>query len=268
MSVVAPAGTIGPMRFHEGRHGEHDPCDLCELAGWIDHRLDQMEIRIMGATQDVIDRFTSLFGQVGDELEVLVREIEELKSQGADTTAAEAAADKVAQTLGTVRAEVGEVAVTGDNLTTATAAVTAAIPEGSTIMRIESDAQTSAYEAHVLFPDGSAHMVKMDSDFTVTGVVDGDDDPGDAQTGGDTGTGTGDTGTGTDQPPTSTPLDGDALAAASATALATVGVPEGSTVSSAASNADGTTTVLLGYPDGTTATATIAADGTVSVTQP
>ena len=62
--------------------------------------------------------------------------------------------------------------LTGDTAEKAKAAALAAVP-GGTIQRVETDAEGAVYEAHMLKPDGSAVTVKMDENFTVTGVESG-----------------------------------------------------------------------------------------------
>jgi hypothetical protein len=44
---------------------------------------------------------------------------------------------------------------------------------GATVIRVETDAQGSAYEAHLQKPDGSEVTVKLDKDFKATGVENG-----------------------------------------------------------------------------------------------
>jgi len=67
------------------------------------------------------------------------------------------------------RPQAGETALTGADADKAKAAALAAVP-GATIVRVETDADGAAYEAHITKPDGSAATVKMDKDFKVTGV--------------------------------------------------------------------------------------------------
>lgn len=64
---------------------------------------------------------------------------------------------------------VTETLLTGDTADKAKAAALAAVP-GGTIQRVETDAEGAVYEAHMLRSDGSAVTVKMDGNFTVTGV--------------------------------------------------------------------------------------------------
>jgi uncharacterized membrane protein YkoI len=65
-----------------------------------------------------------------------------------------------------------ETALSGDDLTKATAAAQAAVP-GATIERVETDAEGATYEAHVTKTDGSEATVKLDASFTVTSIEDG-----------------------------------------------------------------------------------------------
>jgi hypothetical protein len=52
------------------------------------------------------------------------------------------------------------------------AAAEAAVP-GGTVLRVESDADGSSYEAHVRKADGTLVTVKIDSSFKVTDTVTG-----------------------------------------------------------------------------------------------
>jgi hypothetical protein len=62
--------------------------------------------------------------------------------------------------------------LTGDDATKATAAAQAAVPDG-TIERVETDAEGAAYEAHMEKADGSHVTVKLDANFNVTSVENG-----------------------------------------------------------------------------------------------
>ncbi len=66
----------------------------------------------------------------------------------------------------------GEKLLTGTAAQKATAAAKAAVP-GGTIVRVETDSDGAAYEAHMRKADGSYVTVKMDSDFKVTSTVSG-----------------------------------------------------------------------------------------------
>ena len=65
-----------------------------------------------------------------------------------------------------------EAVLTGDTATQVKAAVDKALP-GSTIERMETDAEGAKYEAHVTKSDGSDVTVKLDANFNVTGTVNG-----------------------------------------------------------------------------------------------
>jgi uncharacterized membrane protein YkoI len=65
-----------------------------------------------------------------------------------------------------------ETPLTGDDATKATAAAQAAVP-GATVERDETDADGAAYEVHMTKSDGTEVTVKLDSNFAVTGTVDG-----------------------------------------------------------------------------------------------
>jgi hypothetical protein len=64
-----------------------------------------------------------------------------------------------------------ETLLTGDNAATAKAAALAKLP-GATVVRVETDADGDAYEAHVTKADGSRATVKFDKSFNVTSVED------------------------------------------------------------------------------------------------
>ena len=66
----------------------------------------------------------------------------------------------------------GETLVTGDTLTTLTAAAKAAQP-GATIIRVETDSGGAAYEAHMTKADGSEVTIKFDKNLKVTATQDG-----------------------------------------------------------------------------------------------
>ncbi len=62
-----------------------------------------------------------------------------------------------------------ETLLTGDNATKAKAAALAKLP-GSTVVKVETDADGGVYEAHVTKSDGSPAIVVFDKDFNVTAV--------------------------------------------------------------------------------------------------
>lgn len=66
----------------------------------------------------------------------------------------------------------GERLLTGTTADKVTAAALDAVP-GGTIIRVETDSDGSAYEAHVQKADGSDVTVKLDANFNVTDTVDG-----------------------------------------------------------------------------------------------
>ncbi len=66
----------------------------------------------------------------------------------------------------------GETLLTGTTASKVTAAAKAAVPR-ATIIRVETDAQGAAYEAHMKKADGSYVTVKLDKNFKVTSTVDG-----------------------------------------------------------------------------------------------
>jgi hypothetical protein len=67
---------------------------------------------------------------------------------------------------------VKEALLTGDAADKVRAAAQAAVP-GGTILRVETDAEGSPYEAHATKSDGTAVTVKVDSNFKVTGTENG-----------------------------------------------------------------------------------------------
>jgi len=65
-----------------------------------------------------------------------------------------------------------EALLSGDTASKVTAAAQAAVP-GGTIQRVETDAEGSPYEAHMVKSDGSRVTVKVDKNFKVTSVDSG-----------------------------------------------------------------------------------------------
>jgi hypothetical protein len=66
----------------------------------------------------------------------------------------------------------GETPLTGENAEKARAAALARVP-GGTVLRVETDADGAAYEAHVRRPNGTEVTVKFDEQFNVTAVQEG-----------------------------------------------------------------------------------------------
>ena len=66
----------------------------------------------------------------------------------------------------------GETVLTGDAAAKVTAAAKAAVP-GATIIRVETDSDGSAYEAHTQKSDGSFVTIKLDKSFKVTATDSG-----------------------------------------------------------------------------------------------
>lgn len=62
-----------------------------------------------------------------------------------------------------------EKVLTGSDAEKAKAAALKAVP-GATVIRVETDADGAAYEAHLRRSDGTLVTVKMDKSFTVTGT--------------------------------------------------------------------------------------------------
>ncbi len=65
-----------------------------------------------------------------------------------------------------------EQVLTGGNVDKAKAAAIKAVP-GATILRLETDAEGDAYEAHMTKSDGTMATVKFDSNFNVTRIDSG-----------------------------------------------------------------------------------------------
>jgi hypothetical protein len=65
-----------------------------------------------------------------------------------------------------------ETLLTGTTASKVTAAAKAAVP-GATIIRVETDSDGAAYEAHMQKADGSYVTVKLDKSFNVTSTIDG-----------------------------------------------------------------------------------------------
>lgn len=66
----------------------------------------------------------------------------------------------------------GEKLLTGTTADKAEATALDVVP-GGTIIRVETDSDGSAYEAHVQKADGSDVTVKLDANFNVTDTIDG-----------------------------------------------------------------------------------------------
>ena len=62
--------------------------------------------------------------------------------------------------------------VTGDTAARVEAAAKAAHP-GATVVRVETDAEGAAYEAHIRKADGTSTTVKLDASFNVIGTETG-----------------------------------------------------------------------------------------------
>jgi hypothetical protein len=87
-------------------------------------------------------------------------------SGSSDSSSSATAADRGNQ------AGPGETLLTGTTAQKVRAAALAAVP-GGTIIRVETDAQGSPYEAHMTKADGTKVTVKVDKDFKVTDVEKG-----------------------------------------------------------------------------------------------
>jgi hypothetical protein len=71
----------------------------------------------------------------------------------------------------------GETLLTADTAAKVTAAAKNAVP-GATIIRVETDSDGAAYEAHMQTADGTYVTVKFDKDFNVIGRDQGFGGPG------------------------------------------------------------------------------------------
>jgi uncharacterized membrane protein YkoI len=88
------------------------------------------------------------------------------------TTPAAAQAPANAPDPATVDHGPGETLLTGDTAAKVTAAAKAAVP-GATVLRVETDSDGAAYEAHLQKSDGSYVTVELDASFKVTATEDG-----------------------------------------------------------------------------------------------
>ena len=93
-------------------------------------------------------------------------------STSSSGTAATAQAPAQGQDPSTLTNGPGETLLTGTVADSVTAAAKAAIPDG-TIIRVETDNEGAAYEAHVKKADGTIVTLKFDSSFKVTSTIDG-----------------------------------------------------------------------------------------------
>lgn len=66
----------------------------------------------------------------------------------------------------------GETVLTGDTAAKVKAAAEAAVPN-ATVIRVETDSEGSAYEAHMQTSDGQVVTVKLDANFNVTDKIQG-----------------------------------------------------------------------------------------------
>ena len=65
-----------------------------------------------------------------------------------------------------------ETVLTGDDATKVTDAALAAVP-GATVIRVETDAEGAAFEAHITTADGTHQTVKLNADYSVASIEDG-----------------------------------------------------------------------------------------------
>jgi hypothetical protein len=94
---------------------------------------------------------------------------------GTSSTASSVAASSSASSRmdpATVAHGPGETLLTGGTASKVTAAARAAVP-GATVIRVETDSEGAAYEAHMRKADGSYVTVKLDGNFKVTSTIDG-----------------------------------------------------------------------------------------------
>ncbi len=84
----------------------------------------------------------------------------------------------------------GETLLTGTTASKVKAAAQAAVP-GATVIRVETDSDGSAYEAHMQKSDGSFVTVKVDKNFKATDTISGFGGPGPGHPGSGSGSGTG-----------------------------------------------------------------------------
>jgi hypothetical protein len=93
-------------------------------------------------------------------------------SSSTSDTAATAQAPQQGQDPSTMTNGPGETLLTGTEADQVTAAAKAAIPDG-TIIRVETDNEGAAYEAHVKKTDGTVVTLKFDSSYNLTDTIDG-----------------------------------------------------------------------------------------------
>jgi hypothetical protein len=93
-------------------------------------------------------------------------------SSSSTDAAATATAPQQGQDPSTMTNGPGETLLTGTEADQVTAAAKAAVPDG-TIIRVETDNEGAAYEAHVKKADGTTVTLKFDSNFSVTDTIDG-----------------------------------------------------------------------------------------------
>jgi hypothetical protein len=93
-------------------------------------------------------------------------------STSSTDAAATATAPQQGQDPSTMTNGPGETLLTGTEADQVTAAAKAAIPDG-TIIRVETDSEGAAYEAHVKKADGTIATLKFDSSFKVTDTITG-----------------------------------------------------------------------------------------------
>src|SRR5262249_16918666 len=91
---------------------------------------------------------------------------------GSSSTATTPQAPANAPDPATVDHGPGETLLTGDTAAKVTAAAKAAVP-GASVIRVETDSDGAAYEAHMQKSDGSFVTVKLDKSFKVTATDSG-----------------------------------------------------------------------------------------------
>ena len=93
-------------------------------------------------------------------------------TNGSNSPAATAAAQSGRPNPATMKHGPGETLLTGPTAEKVIAAAKAAVP-GATVIRVETDSEGAAYEAHMQKSDGSFVTVKLDKSFHVTDTIDG-----------------------------------------------------------------------------------------------
>jgi len=125
-----------------------------------------------------------MFQQRGSKLALTVAMVAAVAVGGAVIANAASSGDTSTKDSRSAGPGPNEEALTGTAADKVTAAAKDKVP-GGTVLRVETDSGSAAYEAHVRKPDGTEVVVLFDSSFNVTGVEEhGGSGPGDRDHGG------------------------------------------------------------------------------------